>query len=527
MNTMKIGWISRVEGALLLMLHSGPLFSRYLSPSFCVSLHPMKRYLHCCLLLWLAFFTAIDSSAVGLRPNIVLVMADDQGWGQVGYIGHPILKTPNLDAMAANGIRFNRFYAAGPVCSPTRASVLTGRTHVRTGVPSHGHNLCLQEKTLPQALKKAGYGTGHFGKWHLNGVRGAGVPVLGYDANHPGHYGFDEWLTASNYYDHDPLLSRNGKFEEFKGDSSMVAVEEALKFMKRRKAAAAPFFTVIWYGSPHNPQKAVDEDRVEHPNQKLSHHLGEIVGIDRSIGALRKGLRDMGIEKDTLVWYCSDNGGLDLDPHSVGGLQGHKGSLYEGGIRVPGIIEWPGHIKPMVTDFPASTMDIMPTLVDLLGLSKDSLLAVHDGESIASLFQGKAPERSHAIPFRFQRNAAIIDGDFKLLHLGGRGDGKWHLFNLQADPAETKDLSKEHPERFSKMKAEAMVMVESVEASAEGKDYPEGRVVQEPRSAFWYQMKTYEPHLEMFFKRPEYSGYANKVNRGTNKKKNGRKKQVE
>ena len=129
------------------------------------------------------FLTLLATSATAAeRPNIVLVMADDQGWNQTSYNGHPVLKTPNLDAMAAAGIRFNRFYAAGPVCSPTRASVLTGRTHHRTGVPSHGHNLCLQEKTLPQAVKKAGYATGHFGKWHLNGIRGPGVPVLGDDA---------------------------------------------------------------------------------------------------------------------------------------------------------------------------------------------------------------------------------------------------------------------------------------------------------------------------------------------------------
>ena len=127
------------------------------------------------------------------RPNIVLVMADDQGWGQVGYYDHPHLQTPELDAMAEAGLPFDRFYAAGPVCSPTRASVLTARTPNRSGVFSHGWNLCLQEKTLPRALRQAGYATGHFGKWHLNGVRGAGVPILGDDANHPGHYGFDEW----------------------------------------------------------------------------------------------------------------------------------------------------------------------------------------------------------------------------------------------------------------------------------------------------------------------------------------------
>lgn len=460
------------------------------------------------------------SPATSPRPNIVLVMADDQGWGQVGYNGHPKLKTPNLDAMAANGIRFNRFYAAGPVCSPTRASVLTGRTHNRTGVPSHGHNLCLQEKTLPQALKSAGYATGHFGKWHLNGVRGAGVPILGDDANHPGRYGFDEWLSASNYYDKDPLLGRKGKFEEFEGDSSVVAVEQALKFMKRQKKN--PFLTVIWYGSPHNPQRAVEEDMKDFEGDKLANHLGEIVGIDRSVGLLRTGLRKLGIERNTIVWYCSDNGGLNLDPDSVGNLRGHKGSMFEGGIRVPGIIEWPGRLKPTITDFPASTMDIMPTIVELLGLPEESQLAVRDGETIAALFKGKTPTRTHAIPFRFQRHAAIIDGDFKLLSANLQKD-KWNLYDLKNDPGETKDVSKDHPQRFAKMMKEAKNMVASVEASAAGKDYPEGKILQTPRRAFWHEMAEYRPYFETFFKRPEYSGYAKKV-KGTAKKRKKSKK---
>ena len=455
------------------------------------------------------------------KPNIVLVMADDQGWGQVGYNGHPKLKTPNLDAMAANGIRFNRFYAAGPVCSPTRASVLTGRTHVRTGVPTHGHNLCLQEKTLPAALKRAGYATGHFGKWHLNGVRGAGVPILGDDANHPGRYGFDEWLSASNYYDRDPLLSRNGEFEEFKGDSSVIAVAEALKFMKRQQQADQPFFAVIWYGSPHNPQKAVAEDLVDDPNEQLGNHLGEIVGIDRSVGLLRKGLRDLGVGQDTLIWYCSDNGGLNLDPDAVGNLRGHKGSMYEGGIRVPGIIEWPDQIKPQVTDFPASTMDIMPTIVDLLGLPKDSQLAVRDGESIVSLFKGKTPKRTHGIPFRFTKNAALIDGDYKLVNTNLKNDGGWQLYDLKNDSAETEDVSQRHPQRYAKMLAEAKAVQASIEASAAGQDYPEGRVVQPPRNAFWHTLDEYKPHFERLFKRPEYSGYAKKVN---GKPKKGKKR---
>ena len=452
------------------------------------------------------------------RPNIVLVMADDQGWGQIGYNGHPQLKTPHLDAMAEGGIRFNRFYAAGPVCSPTRASVLTGRTHIRTGVPSHGHNLCLQEKTLPQALKQAGYTTGHFGKWHLNGVRGPGVPVLVDDANHPGRYGFDEWLSVTNYFDLDPLMSRKGKFEEFEGDSSNVIVHEALRFMERQKGNS-PFLAVIWYGSPHNPQRAVDEDREGFPDGKLAHHLGEIVGIDRSIGVLRKGLRDLGIEQDTLVWYCSDNGGLNLDPDAVGNLRGHKGDLFEGGIRVPGIIEWPGHLEPQITDFPASTMDIMPTIVDLLDLPDDSLLAVHDGESIAAMFDGKIPQRTHPIPFHFQKKAALIDGDYKLLGASRRKGEEWQLYDLKNDPGESKDLSTELPGRFARMKTEAEAMLRSVTASAAGKDYPEGKVLQAPRNAFWRDMPEYKPHLRTFSSRSASSD-ARKKSGQPSKKKN-------
>jgi arylsulfatase A-like enzyme len=452
----------------------------------------------------------------------VLVMADDQGWGQVGYNGHPVLKTPHLDAMAAAGIRFDRFYAAGPVCSPTRASVLTGRTHNRTGVPTHGHNLCLQEKTLPQTLQRAGYATGHFGKWHLNGVRGNGVPVLRDDANHPGRYGFDDWLSVTNYFDLDPLMSRNGTFEEFKGDSSNVIVGEALKFMAQQKSDGLPFLAVIWYGSPHNPQRALAADRKGFADGKLADHFGEIVGIDRSIGVLRKGLRELGIERDTLVWYCSDNGGLDLDPDAVGGLKGHKGDLFEGGIRVPGIIEWPGRIEPQVTNLPASTMDIMPTVVELLELPDDSMLAVHDGESIASLFDGRTPQRSHAIPFRFQKNAALIDGDYKLLSTGVRKDGQWQLFDLKADPGETKDVSAELPDRFARMKTEAETMLRSVEASAAGKDYPEGKILQAPRNAFWRDMDEYKPHLQTFSRRSES---ARSVKKGRGPLKNKRSEQ--
>ena len=163
-------------------------------------------------------------------PNIILIMTDDQGWGQTSYYDHPVLETPNLDAMAENGLRFERFYAAAPVCSPTRASILTGRTNDRTGVMDHGYALRKQEKTIAVALKKAGYATGHFGKWHLNGLRGPGVPILKDDSHSPGEFGFNHWLTVTNFFDIDPLMSENGTLIDLKGNSSCFN----LNFMKSR-----------------------------------------------------------------------------------------------------------------------------------------------------------------------------------------------------------------------------------------------------------------------------------------------------
>ena len=435
-------------------------------------------------------------------PNIILVMSDDQGWGQVGYMDHPHLKgkTPNLDDMAASGIRFERFYAAAPVCSPTRASVLTGRVPERTGVPGLHKRLCLQEKTLSQALKEAGYATAHFGKWHLNGVQGSAMPILPDDPNHPGHYGFDFWLSATNYIEMDPLMTRNGEFEYLEGESSVLMVENALQFIESNRGN--PFFAVIWYGSPHFPYTALERDLdglSQELNSREAQLYGEIIAMDRSIGMLREGLRDMGLAGNTLIWFCSDNGGRDHDPDSVGGLRGHKGSLFEGGIRVPGIIEWPGTIQPAITEFPASTMDIMPTIVDLLDLPEDSMLGVLDGESILPLFTGETPARTHPIPFTML-GTALIDGRYKLLKAKKGKSIPWELFDLLDDPKETTDISSNHPERFEKMIAEAEQMLASVEASANGKDYPEGRVIQPQRGDRWEEMEEYQRLYDTFAK---------------------------
>ena len=226
------------------------------------------------ILAWQAM--AQDTS----RPNIILCMADDQGWGDTAYNGHPLLKTPNLDDMANNGLRFDRFYAAAPVCSPTRASVMTGRTPNRMGTFKWGHPLRPQEITIAEALKMAGYVTGHFGKWHLGSVR-IGSPV------NPGASGFDSWLSAPNFYDNDPILSREGKAVPLKGESSMVAADAAIKFMRQQHEAGKPFLAVVWFGSPHSPHRAAEEDLAHYEGQNNAQWLGEITGLDRAVGKLR------------------------------------------------------------------------------------------------------------------------------------------------------------------------------------------------------------------------------------------------
>ena len=455
------------------------------------------------------------------RPNVVLVMADDQGWGQTGYYNHPILKTPNLDAMAANGLRLDRFYAAGPVCSPTRASVLTGRSHDRTGVLSHGYALHRQERTIARAMQKAGYATGHFGKWHLNGVRGPGVPVLDSDPHNPGHFGFDHWLTVTNFFDMNPVMSRMEKFEEFEGDSSEIIVAEALKFIQQTKHDGDPFLTVIWYGSPHSPWEASQQDQIAGETAKSAHHHGELVAMDRSIGSLRDGLKKMRIDHNTLVWFCSDNGGLKGVGHdSVGGLRGNKGSIWEGGLRVPGIIEWPAQIKPRITSYPASTMDILPTLVDLLELPRNSMLDLVDGMSIKPLLAGEIGPRIKPLPFHYRGKAALIDNDLKIV-TEKIGSGKYQLFDLAADKTESKDQFARLPVDAQRLRVALEAMIESVAKSRMGADYPEGKVTREgPHGRFWYAIPEYQPYLKDWAARPEYKNWVNRMSR---KKKGTRK----
>jgi len=466
------------------------------------------------LILCLFVFSVVHAQE-SKRPNIILVMADDQGWGQTGYNNHPILKTPNLDKMAQNGLRFNRFYAGAPVCSPTRASVLTGRSNDRTGVYSHGYAMCRQEKTIAQTLKEAGYKTAHFGKWHLNGLRGPGVPVLASDKRSPGQFGFDEWLSVTNFFDINPMMSHNGEFVEMKGESSEIIVEEALRFIEKEKEDGKPLFVVIWYGSPHAPWRADEKDKksFDSQNEKAQNHYGELVSMDRSIGDLRKGLREMKIEENTIVWFNSDNGGLpNFGPETVAGLRGFKGDIYEGGLRVPCIIEWPVRIRQnRITDYPASTMDIFPTIVDIVGLPKLTTKGPIDGSSIRELFTVDLKIREKPIPFRHIGRAAIVDNNYKLIS-HDINKNEFELYDLVKDPNESSNIIEKEKEIAKQMIRGFKVWNQSVEASIKGDDYPNGLLESNGYNVFWNTVEEYQPYFEQWKNRPEYHDVLIKKN---------------
>ena len=445
------------------------------------------------------------------QPNVILVMADDMGYGQTGYYNHPILKTPNLDAMAANGIRFDRFYAGAPNCSPTRATVLTGRSNDRTGVHNHGYAINKQEKTIAQAFQKAGYSTAHFGKWHLNGLRGPGAPIFKEDAHHPGHLGFDYWLSVTNFFDMNPILSRNGVWEEHGGDSSEIVVKEALDYIRGENEKGKPVFIVIWYGTPHSPFMAYESDAEQfvHLNPASRDHYAELVAMDRSIGTLRKELRDFGIANNTILWFNSDNGGLgNITPGTVGDLRGFKNSVYEGGLRVPAVVEWPAHIKPQISNYPACTMDIFPTLIDFAGLSKKHINKVTDGASLAKVINSDLSARPAPIGFRHTGRAAWIDNNYKLITLKV-GGGEYQLYDLKTDPKEQTDLLASKPVVANRMIKSFEIWNASVEKSRLGADYCSGKVdpFPRPQQTDLMTLPEYQKHFDEWIKRPEFKPY--------------------
>jgi len=428
------------------------------------------------------------------RPNLVFLMADDQGWGDVGYRGHQVLQTPHLDRLATQGVRFDRFYAASPVCSPTRGSCLTGRHPFRYGIyfanaggprdPSE-YTLPDAEITIAELVRPLGYRTGHFGKWHLGDFAGP-------RKSSPADAGFSDWFStvrkvptvdppASEYWENGRPVTR-----PLSGDDSRLIMDRALAFIESAVRARRPFLSVIWFHTPHLPVLATPEFRARYRTRAAAeqHYWGALTALDAQVGRLREALRRWGVRRDTMLWYTSDNG-PEGDawgpawPGSAGPWRGRKASLFEGGIRVPGLLEWPARFpQPRTVAAACSTSDYFPTVCDALGLPPPDARPI-DGVSLLPLIASGAAARPRPLAFETTRltrgspRLAWIEDRWKLL--SNLNEEEDLLFDLIQDPAETRNLAAAYPEESRRMRALLAAWRESCRRSAAGHDYPETR----------------------------------------------------
>lgn len=446
-------------------------------------------------------------------PNIILIMTDDQGWGDVGYNGHPYLQTPHLDQMARDGAVFTRFYAASAVCSPTRASVMTGRHPERFGVCSAncGH-IKAEEITLAELVKERGYTTGHFGKWHLGtltqSVRDAnrgGLEKFAEDYAPPWEHGFDEsFVTESKVPTWDPMVTPPasamdignrtpgtpfgtsywtgaGKIvkDNLEGNDSEIIMDRALSFIDVAVDHGQPFLSVIWLHAPHLP--VLVGEKYREPYQGLTedqqHFYGCITALDEQLGRLRAHLSTLNIDDRTLIFFTSDNGPEGKDPqlrHAglTSGLDGRKRSLKEGGIRVPGIVVWPEKVQGgQVVNVPAYTSDYFPTIAALLDVDITTYRRPYDGTDIISLIQHRDDYtvEGRYLPFLFREQAALIGRRYKIYRASQASD--WQLFDLLHDPTELNDIAGAQPALLEQLKQFWYDWERSVQHSAAGGDY--------------------------------------------------------
>jgi len=439
-------------------------------------------------------------------------MADDLGWGDVGFNGNEKILTPQLDKMAESGVKFNNFYAAAPLCSPTRASVLTGRSPFRQDIfAAHTEGMRVAETTIADVLQKEGYATGFFGKWHLGWVEPDKVESRGIYSP-PWHHGFDEvFATKSAVPTYNPtkipegwkgwgsnkddlkagdswggsIYVQNGVpvTENLDGDDSRIIMDRAIPFIEKSLNEGKPFLATIWFHTPHEPVVAGPEYLAKYPNLPLEqqHLYGCITAMDDQIARLQSFLEEQGIDENTVIFFCSDNGPADgltkRGIASAGPLRGHKHTMYDGGLKVPSLIYWPGkEFAANTTSVHANTNDYFPTILDILDITiKPKKQVPLDGVSLLPLFEDGSIERSVPFASGFQRlwqdkelYALIID-DYKIC-LPEKGE-EWMLFNIKEDPNETTNLAAEQPEVLENMQAELEKIKEDWRLSREGRDY--------------------------------------------------------
>jgi arylsulfatase A len=421
--------------------------------------------------------SAADSPA---RPNIVLFLADDLGYGELGCYGNTAAITPNLDRFAAEGLRFTDCHSASSVCSPSRSSLLTGRTPYRNGVvtwipegsPIH---LRTSEVALPKLLRAAGYDTCHVGKWHLNGKFNSP------EQPQPDAHGYGWWLATQNNAAPSHAFPANfvrngtaiGKVDDY---SAPFIAREAVTWLREKRAADKPFFLAVWTHEPHYPIASAERYEKLHagiadPEERT--YRANITQLDDAFGTVMKALDELGVADDTLVFFTSDNGPEgegDKGPGRglAGPLRGRKRSMYEGGHRVPGIVRWPGKVEPGATsDLPVIGSDFFPTVLAAAGLEPPAGVTL-DGANLLPALAGGPVERTVPMYWRWDGKLAWREGDWKIV--ADETLENPELYDLATDLAERTDLAAREPERLSEMMARLRAYQAEVEA--EGPTWP-------------------------------------------------------
>ncbi len=427
------------------------------------------------------------------KPNIVFIMADDLGNADLGYRGGEI-RTPNIDRLATTGVRCESFYGM-PVCTPSRAALMTGRYPIRHGLqtlvifPSHGYGLPTDERTLPQALKDAGYQTYMVGKWHLGHADRKYWPQnRGFDHFYGNLVGEVDYFTKER----GGLIDwqRNGEFLKEEEYFTTLIGNEAVKLIEAQDPAK-PFFLYFASLAPHAPYQAPKKYIDRHasfPDEKRRAYAGMITALDDRVGRVVTALEQKGLRDNTIILFASDNGGAtsalfatgarseedrkasggvglgEKPPASNGRFRAGKGSLYEGGVRVPAFVNWPGHLKPAVVDAPVAMVDVMPTLLALAG-GKGSADHPFDGKDIWPTLSSGAPSPHDEILINVEAiRGAIRKGDWKLVRLA-TFPGKTELFNLANDPEEKTNVADQHPEMVSELNARLVTYAREMKPS--------------------------------------------------------------
>ncbi len=417
----------------------------------------------------------------GRKPNVVYIMSDELGYYELGCMGSGNHRTPNVDRMATEGVRFTQALAGAPVCAPTRCVLMTGKHAGHTSVRSNGGGTPLRagEETIASMLKRAGYATGGFGKWGCGGRGSTGVPEKhGFDV----FLGYYDQVHAHTYYP--PYLVRNSEEVPLadnhggsngKTYSQYVIFDAAKKFIRDNKDK--PFFCYLPVTPPHGIHDIPDTDPAwqlykdkEWP-QAAARYAAMVTMIDRQVGEVLALLKELGLERDTIVFFCGDNGGANYfrtrdlprgffgaNKHPKTGVEfrGSKGNLYQGGLRIPMVARWPGHIKPgRVSDLLWYFPDVLPTVAELTGAKAPKDI---DGMSIVPELLGEeAAGRRQAqhefLYWEYGGQVAVRAGNWRAVKPRGRGKVEWELYDLSKDVSEANNIAAEHPEVLAKMKA--------------------------------------------------------------------------